>query len=62
VILHFISEKVFEKKFANGSKETHLQNGTIWRTFADGTEIIDFVNGEREIRTFEYRVSDLNLI
>lgn len=34
----------------------HLKDGTIWKKFSDGTEIINFTSGEREIRTTEYRV------
>lgn len=46
-----------EKRYRNGTRELYLEDGTIWRIFVDGTEIIDFLNGEREIRTIEYRVS-----
>jgi PREDICTED: hypothetical protein, partial len=42
--------------YPNGSEETVMNDGTIVRLTADGKEIVDMPNGEREIRTNEYKV------
>lgn len=44
-----------EKHCSNGYQEIFLSDDTIMRVLVDGTKIIDFPNGEREIRTSNYK-------
>ena len=44
-----------EKHCSNGYQEIFFSDDTIMRVLVDGTKIIDFSNGEREVRTSNYK-------
>ena len=38
------------------SEEVLMTDGTIWRIHSDGSEVLEFADGDREIRTNKYKV------
>lgn len=47
--------------FPDGSEESVAANGTIVQIDADGKETVKFSNGQTEIHTNEYRVSQISI-